>query len=130
VGPDEVLYVQSLAVTGGGATPSGGARLVKQNIRTGKWKMLLNLPQAALAVDVAGSGIVVLDAMSPRQNLTELPLSEKPAAVKPMMPGMAQDRQPVYSPDGEWILFASNRSGNSDLWKVSMKTWGIAPSYR
>ena len=122
VGPDEVLYVQSLSVTGGGAAPSGGARLVKQNIRTGKWEMLLRLPQAALAVDVAGSGSVVLDAMSARQNLAEMPLSGKPPAEKPMMPGMAQDRQPVYSPDGEWILFASNRSGNSDLWKVSVKT--------
>jgi Tol biopolymer transport system component len=60
--------------------------------------------------------------MSPRQNLIELPLAEKSPAVKPMMPGTAQDRQPVYSPDGEWMLFASNRSGNSDLWKVSMKT--------
>jgi hypothetical protein len=77
-GPDEVVYVQSLAVTGGDAPPAGGARLVKQNIRSGKWETLMNLPHAALAVDVAGSGTVILDAMSPRQNLTDLPLLEKP----------------------------------------------------
>src|SRR5215469_15985467 len=63
-----------------------------------------------------------MDAMEPRQNLIELPFSEKPSDAKPIVPGTAQDRQPVYSPDGEWILFASNRSGNSDLWKLSTKT--------
>jgi dipeptidyl aminopeptidase/acylaminoacyl peptidase len=122
VGPDEILYEQSLAVVGGTSVPAGGGRLVKQNIRSGKWKVLLEVPEAALTVDVSGSGIVFMDAMSPRQNLIELPMSDKPASARSMMPGTAQDRQPVYSPDGESIMFASNRSGNSDLWKFSTRT--------
>jgi hypothetical protein len=48
-----------------------------QSIRSGKWKVLLRLPQASLTVDLAGPGIVLMDAMSPRQNLIELPLAEK-----------------------------------------------------
>jgi Tol biopolymer transport system component len=31
------------------------------------------------------------------------------------------DRQPYYSPDGQWIVFTSNRSGNLDIWKLSTK---------
>jgi TolB protein len=36
--------------------------------------------------------------------------------------GAAVDRQPVYSPDAQWIVFTSNRSGNLDLWAASTKT--------
>ncbi len=36
--------------------------------------------------------------------------------------GSANDRQPTYSPDGEWIAFSSERAGSLDLWKVSRTT--------
>lgn len=36
--------------------------------------------------------------------------------------GQCRDRQPCYSPDGERVVFSSNRSGNLDLWEVSRKT--------
>jgi eukaryotic-like serine/threonine-protein kinase len=36
--------------------------------------------------------------------------------------GNSTDRQPAYSPDGEWVIFSSNQSGNLDLWEVSTKT--------
>ena len=42
-----------------------------------------------------------------------------------MTRGNSRDRQPVYSPDGEWVLFSSNRSGNQDLWEVSSKTGAL-----
>jgi len=124
LGPDEILYVQALTIGAGLAVPSGSARLVRQNVRSGAWAVLMNLPQAASTVDVVGTGRVVTDAVSARQNLLELPLSTMAALAptKPLTPGTSQDRQPVYSPDGDWILFASNRSGNSDLWKVSTRT--------
>lgn len=32
------------------------------------------------------------------------------------------DRQPVYSPDGRWVMFSSNRGGTLDLWEVSVET--------
>ena len=36
--------------------------------------------------------------------------------------GQSNDRQPAYSPDGERIIFSSNRSGNLDLWELSTRT--------
>jgi hypothetical protein len=120
----DIVYVQALAIGAGLAVPSGSARLVKQDVRSGAWDVLMYLSQMASTVDVAGRGKVVMDAILARQNLVEAPLSTAmgmPPA-KPLTPGTSQDRQPVYSPDGEWILFASNRSGNSDLWKISTRT--------
>jgi hypothetical protein len=39
--------------------------------------------------------------------------------------GGSVDRQPIYAPDGEWVAFASNRSGNEDIWEVSTKTGAV-----
>ena len=124
IGSDDILYVQALAIGAGLAVPSGSARLVKQDVRSGAWDVLMYLPQMASTVDVAGPDKVVMDAILARQNLVEMPLSTAAglAPAKPLTPGASQDRQPVYSPDGQWILFASNRSGNSDLWKISTRT--------
>ena len=70
---------------------------MKQNLRSGDWTVVTQIPQAAATLDIVGSGTVVMDALSSRQNLVERPLSDKvdgdPA--KPVMPGTAQDRQPV-----------------------------------
>jgi Tol biopolymer transport system component len=40
--------------------------------------------------------------------------------------GASIDRQPAYSPDGDWVVFSSDRSGNLDLWKVATGTGRIA----
>jgi Tol biopolymer transport system component len=39
--------------------------------------------------------------------------------------GNSQDRQPAYSPDGEQLIFSSDRSGNLDLWDISTKTGAV-----
>ena len=53
-----------------------------------------------------------------RQNVAEW----SNAASHSLTQGRQADRQPVYSPDGRWILFTSDRSGNLDLWMVSTTT--------
>jgi Tol biopolymer transport system component len=67
---------------------------------------------------------VIFDGMSGRQNLREYSLTGK---VPPrwLTRGNINDRQPVFSPDGEWVVFSSNRSGNLDLWTVSTRTGAI-----
>src|SRR6185295_4948075 len=61
---------------------------------------------------------VVVESQTVRQNVSEW----SSAASHRLTQGRQADRPPVYSPDGRWILFTSDRSGNLDLWKVSIAT--------
>ncbi len=45
-------------------------------------------------------------------------VSRSGGAATRLTSGMALDLQPVYSPDGQTILFVSDRSGNENLWIV------------
>ena len=40
--------------------------------------------------------------------------------------GPAWDREPAWTPDGSAIVFSSDRSGNFDLWRVSVTATGAA----
>jgi eukaryotic-like serine/threonine-protein kinase len=121
---DEIIYSQAESVVGN--VTSSSARIMRQNVRSGKGATLLWIPSNALTVDVLGPGQLVFDASPVRENLRALPLGG-PFAVEGrwLTQGNASDRQPCYSPDGEWIVFSSNRSGNLDLWEVSRKTGAI-----
>jgi len=61
---------------------------------------------------------VVVESQTVRQNVAEW-ANGTPSS---LTQGRQADRQPVYSPDGKWILFTSDRSGNLDLWMVSTAT--------
>jgi len=39
--------------------------------------------------------------------------------------GQGRDRQPAYSPDGKRVAFASNRSGNLDLWTLELDSGAL-----
>ncbi|MBI3667337.1 MAG: PD40 domain-containing protein, partial [Acidobacteria bacterium] len=125
-GAEEVVYSQSESV-GQAAVPGGTARIIRQSIASGAGQMLFPSPHNSAVLDVIGRGRVVFDAISNRQNLREFPLQGK--TVSPqyrwLAQGSSQDRQPVYSPGGEWVLFTSNRSGNLDLWEMSTKTGAL-----
>jgi len=54
--------------------------------------------------------------------------------------GPFQDHRPTFSPDGKWIAFASNRSGETAIWRVRsdgsaapepvfIDHWGFRPRY-
>src|SRR5512143_1952902 len=40
--------------------------------------------------------------------------------------GPAWDREPAWTPDGAAIVFSSDRSGNFDLWRVTVSAAGAA----
>ncbi|HET9480666.1 MAG TPA: protein kinase [Candidatus Polarisedimenticolia bacterium] len=103
------------------------ARLFLHEIDSGHARSVLTLSSMAPVLDVLRPGTLVLGTATQRQNLREVPLagSSGDAEARWLTRGASLDRQPTFSPDGQWILFSSNRSGNLDLWKLSRETGTI-----
>ena len=73
-------------------------------------------------VEVVKDDTLVFGATRVRQLLWEQEI-QNGRAVAPgrcLLEGESRDRQPVYSPDGSRIRFASNRTGNLDLWELEL----------
>ncbi|MDQ5856992.1 MAG: protein kinase [Acidobacteriota bacterium] len=120
----EIIYSQAESVVGN--VTSSSARIMRQDVRSGKGRVLLWIPSAALSLNILGKGQLVFDASPVRENLREVALGDRLAEEgRWLTQGNASDRQPCYSPDGEWVVFSSNRSGNLDLWEVSRKTGAV-----
>ncbi|HTA70354.1 MAG TPA: hypothetical protein VK776_18830 [Bryobacteraceae bacterium] len=115
---NDLLYSQAESVSLTGAA----GRIVQQNLVSGGTQTLFWSPYAGLIFDVAGPGTIVFGTGSPRQNVREVGVHGGSEKSRWLTRGNSTDRQPAYSPDGEWVIFSSNQSGNLDLWEVSTKT--------
>jgi eukaryotic-like serine/threonine-protein kinase len=118
--PDEVVFMQSESITGGGTAVSA-ARTYLEDIRTRRHRPLFWVGSGGTTLDLLPDGRVVFDSMSGRQNLREFGLDGR-LPPRWLTHGTINDRQPVFAPDGEWVVFSSNRSGNLDLWAISTRT--------
>jgi Tol biopolymer transport system component len=120
----EIVYAQADSVAA--ATAGSASRIIRQDVQSGRGRTVFWNPKNIRILDMVGDGHLAFDACSPRVNLRE---GSTPAAgavfQRWLTHGNSTDRQPVYSPDGEWLLFSSNRSGNLDLWQVSTRTGSI-----
>jgi Tol biopolymer transport system component len=126
-GKDEVIYARALSVAAVGPNvPSNATRLVRQKISGGEPEVILWYPGVVIGMDAIGPGQLVFDATSARSNLRERPLDPQ-SKERPrwLTRGTSIDRQPIYSPDGQWAVFSSNRSGNLDIWEVSTKDGSV-----
>ena len=97
----------------------GASRLLSEDVATGKATPLVWMPFQALHLDVIGSQRLVADSASSRQNLAEFSLADPAAPPRWLTRGTGTDRQPVFTPDGQWVAFSSNRDGNLDVWELS-----------
>jgi eukaryotic-like serine/threonine-protein kinase len=120
VSSEEIVFLQSESITGGGTAVSP-ARAFRENIRTRRHQALFWVGSSGTTLDLLPDGRVVFDSMSGRQNLREYAL-DKLSTPRWITHGTINDRQPVFAPEGEWVVFSSNRSGNLDLWAISART--------
>ncbi len=123
-GGREVIYFENeSALEGGLGVSAGTAKVMRRGVPFGSVATLAWSPSSSMVLDILGPGTVVFDSCSPRASLREIPLNGSAVSnARWLTRGNANDRQPAYSPDGEWVVFSSNRSGNLDLWEVSRKT--------
>jgi Tol biopolymer transport system component len=125
--PGEIVFMRGESVSTAGFTNPSAVAVVLQNINTGKARRLLSLPGGSDTVEILAAGRLVMDSLATHLNLVLIPLStvDKPNTYQWLTHGNANDRQPTVSPDGEWVAFSSNRSGNLDIWEVSRKTGAV-----
>jgi serine/threonine protein kinase len=122
-GDGNLVYLQAESVV---TAAGSAARLVRQEAEGGRVASSVWSPSSALVLDMLGDGRVIFDTRSPRQNLREVRLGPGGAADgRWLSRGESTDRQPAYSPDGEWVAFSSNRGGGMNLWVVSTKTGNL-----
>jgi Tol biopolymer transport system component len=120
VSSDEIVFLQSESITGGGTAVSA-SRAFRENIRTRRHQALFWVGSSGTTLDLLPDGRVVFDSMSGRQNLREYDVDNL-RAPRWITHGTINDRQPVFAPESEWVVFSSNRSGNLDLWAISTRT--------
>ncbi len=127
--PDQVVYAlpESTSDSGGRGISASGAgsagHVLLQNLRTGKVRVLFSIQGPSSRVDIAAPGRMIIDSLEQRSNLKELilrPGSRSTSQERWLTHGNSIDRQPFYSPDGHSIVFSSSRSGELDIWEVSL----------
>jgi len=121
-----LIYAQSVSVTS--STVGGsGARIIRQRVDTGRAETIMWIPAVATSVDVFGDGVILLGSETQKQNLRETTIAAGVGSTggRWLTRGNSNDRQPTFSPDGKWVLFSSNRTGNLDLWKLSPETGAV-----
>lgn len=88
--------------------PLEPGRIINLNTNEGTW----------LSLDVHPSGEkIIFDYMG---NLYEMPITGGEATQ--LTHGMGFDSQPVYSPDGDKVVFISDRSGGDNIWILDLQT--------
>jgi TolB protein len=103
----------------------GASQLLREDIATGRATPLVWMPFNVLHLDAIGPQRLVAGSASARQNLAEFSISDPSAPPRWLTRGTGTDRQPVFTPDGQWVAFSSNRDGNLDIWEVSPTSGAI-----
>lgn len=106
---------QTTASTLAGST----GRLVVLDLRTRHAAPVYASPDSLGRLALLAPGRLVVEQQTFRQNVVEW---AGPGGPRRLSHGRAADRQPVYTPDGRWVVFSSDRSGNLDLWAAAVDT--------
>jgi serine/threonine protein kinase/Tol biopolymer transport system component len=124
--PMAAIWLDSRRLACTYAVRGGGGRLMAQDVDSGELRSLLQVPSDTGRLDRLGPGRLVFESVTNRIGLAEIGLGPRSAnPIRWLTREHAADRQPRFSPDGEWIVFSSNRSGNLDLWAVARRTGAV-----
>jgi Tol biopolymer transport system component len=115
-----LLYAESESLTSTRTQVS--SRMVRLDLSTMQAETLFWIPARVEGLATAARGAIVFDSFSSVENLREVGVDGASTDARWILRGHSSDRQPVYSPDGEWLAFSSDRGGNLDLWEVSLRT--------
>ncbi|MGE5277223.1 MAG: LpqB family beta-propeller domain-containing protein, partial [Acidobacteriota bacterium] len=115
-----MVYMQGASATSATRTVTG--RVLLQEPGSSRAKVLLQVSNFGETLDVLGSGRLIFDADFSHQNLREVPAPDqrRAAPARWITRGRSSDREPTYSPDGQRLLFASDRGGNLDIWEITL----------
>ncbi len=116
---DEIVYGHLGSVTGNAQNTAG--EIVRRKLSSDRERVLLSLPTLGPIMDRVGANGLIVEMPNLRQNIREIPLKGNGPS-KWRTRSNSIDRQPAVSPDGEWIVYSSDRGGNLDIWAVSRKT--------
>jgi serine/threonine protein kinase len=88
-------------------------------------------PWVSLGLSVTPSNGLLFDTQPRRSPLREYALSSTDADSRAQFQrwlarGNSVNRQPVYSPDGSRVAFATNRAGNMDVWQIERDTGAVS----
>ena len=106
-----------------GADSSGTTARIYHQAESGDAQQLGWSPAFGRTLELLPPDRLIFGVRSPRENLREVFIGNASnAPPKALTAGISTDRQPCYSPDGERVIFTSNRSGNLDVWALHRKT--------
>jgi eukaryotic-like serine/threonine-protein kinase len=112
----QLLYTTGQVTAGSLAGTTG--RLLSVDLASKSTRTLYASADSLGRFAVIGDNRAVVESQVSRQNIVEW----SGETSKPLSLGRASDRQPIFSPDGKWIVFSSDRAGNLDLWASSAST--------
>ena len=119
----EIVYATSGSGRVLGGLAQRDSRIVAHDVIADTVRTLFWTIHPPSTVAIVAAGTLAYDSPQSVANLRAVPLGrgapETAAARGWLTRGSSIDRQPVLSPDGNSVLFASTRSRNLDLWTLS-----------
>jgi Tol biopolymer transport system component len=119
-GRDEIVYGRGMVNVGSQPGPSG--RLVRRDLASGRETPLVWSADPIGRATRVGPDRLAFEGIAVREALTEWMPGRGEGSGRHLTATRGSNRQPVYSPDGEWIAFSSDRSGNLDIWEIAIRT--------